>query len=208
MKRWSFLKKVKLKRIKLSQKRFFGALAGMGIAVLLLFFGVLPLVEEAGKMEDEIVMKRKTILKYDEFLRNRKTVEDDLQRAQKLYDEIQKRLLPGETSQLGAAALQEIVKKAGDRNGIVIRSFRIVEPKETVPYRRVSIQIDFNPVNNMLSLGQFIHDLENHEKKLMITEMDLLVFNIRMPNAIQGSLVVTGLMKGTKVPEKRKEGKA
>ena len=208
MKRWSFLKKVKLKKIKLSQKRFFGALVGMGIAVLLLFFGVLPLFEEAGKMEDEIVMKRKTILKYDEFLRNRKTVEDDLQRAQKLYDEIQKRLLPGETSQLGAAALQEIVKKAGDRNGIVIRSFRIVEPKETVPYRRVSIQIDFNPVNNMLSLGQFIHDLENHEKKLMITEMDLLVFNIRMPNTIQGSLVVTGLMKGTKVPEKGKEGKA
>ena len=203
MKRWSFLKKAKF-----SQKRLFWLIAGVGIAVLLVFFGVLPLIEEAGKMQDEIVMKRKTILKYDEFLRNRKTVEDDLQRAQKQYDEIQKRLLPGETPQIGAAALQEIVKKVGDRNGIVIRSFRIVEPKETVPYRKVSIQIEFNPVNNILSLGQFVYDLENHEKKLMITEMDLLVFNIRAPNNIQGSLVVTGLMKGTKVPEKGKEGKA
>ncbi len=208
MKKWSFLKKVNLKKVKFSQKRFFWTAAGIAIAILVLVFGAMPLVEEAGKMQEEIVMKQKTIVKYDEFLRNRRTVEDELQRVQKQYEEIQKRLLPGETAQIGAAALQEIVKKAGDKNGIVIRSFRIVEPKETVPYRKVSIQIDFNPVNNMLSLGQFIHDLENHEKKLMITEMDLLVFNIRMPNNIQGSLVVTGLMKGAKVPEKGKEGKA
>ncbi len=203
MKKWPFLKKGKF-----SQKKLFWGGIGAGGIVLLFFFGISPLVEETKKMGDEIAMKRKNVQKYDEFLRNRKTIEDDLQRAQKQYDEIQKRLLPGETSQLGAAALQEIVKKLGDKNGIVIRSFRIVEPKETAPYRKVSIQIEFNPVNNMLSLGQFIHDLENHEKKLMITELDLLVFNIRAPNNIQGSLAVTGLMKGIKALEKGKEGKA
>ncbi len=54
----------------------------------------------------------------------------------------------------------------------------------------------------MLSLGQFIHDIEHHEKELMISEMDLLVLNIRMPNHIQGNLVISGLMKGTKTKEK------
>jgi hypothetical protein len=98
------------------------------------------------------------------------------------------------------------VKKIADKNGIAVRSFRILEPKEASPYRKVSIQIEFNPVNNILSLGQLFHDLEHHEKKLLISEMDLLIFNIRLPNNIQGNLVITGLMKGTKAKEKGKEG--
>jgi len=39
----------------------------------------------------------------------------------------------------------------------------------------------------------------------MISDMDLLVLNIRMPNQVQGSMVISGLMKGTKPKEKGKE---
>ena len=119
---------------------------------------------------------------------------------------IQQRLLPGDTPQLGAASLQEIVKRLSEKNGIGIRSFRILEPKEIDSFRKVSLQIDFNPTNSMLSLGQFMHDIEHHEKELMISEMDLLVLNIRMPNNIQGSMVISGLMKGTKTQREREEG--
>jgi hypothetical protein len=57
----------------------------------------------------------------------------------------------------------------------------------------------------MLGLGQFIYDLENQEKKLMISEMDLLVFNPRMPNTVQGNMVVSGLMKESKFKEPRRK---
>jgi hypothetical protein len=36
--------------------------------------------------------------------------------------------------------------------------------------------------------------------------MDLLVFNIRMPNNVQGSMVISGLMKATKSKEKGRQG--
>ena len=193
-----------LKMPKLSQKRLLWGLIGLASAILLLFFGILPLVDAGRKMGDEIFMKRKVIQRYDEFLQNRKAIEEDLQRSQKQYEEIQQRLLPGETPQIGAATLQEIVKKLADKNGIGIRSFKIVEPKETIPYRKVSIQIEINPVNNLLSLGQFFYDIEHHEKKLFISEMEVLVFNVRAPNSIQGNLVITGLMKGTQAKEKEK----
>jgi len=156
-------------------------------------------------VEDEIVLKKRALLRYEEFLGNRKTFEDELDRTLRQYEGIQKRLLPGETPQLGAASLQEIVKRLSEKNGVSIRSFRILEPKEIDSYRKVSVQIDFNPTNSMLSLGQFIYDIENQEKELMISEMDLLILNIRMPNQIQGSLVISGLMKGTKMKEKGKE---
>jgi hypothetical protein len=205
LKKIAFLKNLRLP--KFSQRRLLWGLVAMGTILLLFFFGVLPLVDAAKKMEDEIAMKRKVIQKYDEFLQNRKAIEEDLQRTQKQYEEIQQKLLPGETPQLGAATLQEIVKKSVDKNGIAIRSFKILEPKETPPFRKVSIQIEFNPVNNILSLGQFFHDIEHYEKKLFISEMDLLVFNVRAPNNIQGNLVITGLMKASKSKEKGKEGR-
>ena len=197
MKKWSFLTSSKL-----PQKKIFWGMIGLVMLILIYAFGVLPLVEAKKKAEEEIVLKKKVLLKYEEYLSNRKAVEEELDRTLKQHEEAQKRLLSGETPQLGAANLQEIVKRLAEKNGIAIRSFRILEPKEINSFRKISIQIDFNPTNSMLSLGQFIHDIEQHEKELMISEMDLLVLNVRMPNQIQGNLVISGLMKGMKTQEK------
>jgi len=192
--------------VKFSQKKTLWGFIVIAASVLIYALGVQPLFDAAKKAQEEILLKKNVILKYESFLQNRKIVEEGLDRTTKQYEEIQQRLLPGETPQLGAANLQEVVKRLSEKNGIGIRSFRILEPKEINSYRKVSVQIEFNPTNSMLSLGQFIHDIENHGKELMISEMDLLVMNIRAPNNIQGSLVVSGMMKGTKTKEKGKKG--
>jgi len=187
---------------KFSQKKIFWGVIGVTMFILIYALGILPLVEAKKKVEEEIALKKRVLLKYEEYLSNRKTVEEELDRTLKQHEGTQTRLLSGETPQLGAVNLQEIVKRLSEKNGIAIRSFRILEPKEINSYRKVSIQIEFNPTNSMLSLGQLIYDIETHEKELMISEMDLLILNIRMPNQIQGSLVISGLMKGIKTKEK------
>lgn len=201
MKEWLFSRKLRY-----SQRKVLWGLIGITICILIYIFGILPIVEAARKAEEEILLKKRVLLKYEEYLQNRKMVEEELARTMKQYEEIQQRLLSGETPQLVAANLQEIVKRLSEKNGIGIRSFRILEPKEINSYRKVSLQIDFNPTNSMLNLGQFVHDIEHHEKELMISEMDLLVPNIRMPNHISGSLVISGLMKGTKTKAKGRAG--
>ena len=218
MKEWPFLKKLSslknwpvlkkwplLERWRFSQKRVLWGLIGIVVLILLYTFGILPLVEARKKAEEEILLKRRALLRYEEYLGNRRIFEEELDRTLKQYEMIQGRLLAGETPQLGAASLQEIVRRLSEKDGVGIRSFRMLEPKEFDSYRRISIQIDFNPNNSMLNLGQFIYDIETHEKELMISEMDLLVLNIRMPNQVQGSMVISGLMKGTKAKEKGKE---
>jgi hypothetical protein len=200
LKKWPLLE-----RWRFSQKRVLWGLIGIVLLILLYTFGILPLVEARKKAEEEILLKRRALLRYEEYLGNRKIFEEELDRTLKQYEMIQGRLLAGETPQLGSASLQEIVRRVSEKDGVGIRSFRMLEPKETDSYRKVSIQIDFNPNNSMLNLGQFIYDIETHEKELMISEMDLLVLNIRMPNQVQGSMVISGLMKGTKPKEKGKE---
>lgn len=204
MKPLAFLKKWNLPNLP-RKKVLWGGIAA-AVAILIYFLLVVPLIEVKKKAEEEIVLKRRVLLKYEEFLRNRKTNEEELDRTLKVHETVQQRLLPGETPQLGAVNLQDIIKRLSEKNGIGIRSFRILEPKEMNVYRKVSVQIDFNPVNSMLSLGQFLHDVEHHEKELMISEMDLLVMNPRMPTNIQGSLVISGWMKGGKAKDKGREG--
>jgi len=207
MKKWSFPKDLTfLKTVNFSQKRILFVLAGIVMVILVISFGVLPLVEAKKRAQEEIVLKKRALLKYEQFLQNRKAIEEELGRTLKQYVEIQQRLLSGETPQLGAANLQEIVKRLSEKNGIGIRSFRMLEPKEMNFYLKISLHIDFNPINSMLGLGQFIYDIEHHEKELMISEMDFLVFNPRIPNNIQGSLIITGLMKKTKTKEKGRQG--
>jgi len=206
LKKWPVLKKWPLlERWRFSQKRVLWGLIGIVVLVLFYTFGILPLVEARKNAEEEILLKRKALLRYEEYLGNRKIFEEELSRTLKQYEMIQGRLLAGETPQLGAASLQEIVRRLSEKDGVGTRSFRMLEPKEIDSYRKISIQIDFNPNNSMLNLGQFIYDIETHEKELMISEMDLLVLNIRMPNQVQGSMVISGLMKGTKTKEKGKE---
>ena len=199
MKLPSFLRKRKVFR-----NRILWIFIGAAIFVLIFTLGILPMVEATRRMKEEIALKRKVLLKYSEFLQKRKTVEEELGRVQKRYEEVQQRFLPGETPQLSAANLQEVLKKLLEKNGMTIRSFRILEPKDISMYRRISIHIDFNPVNNLLSLVQFIHDIEHHDKELMISEMDLLVPNPRMPNSIQGSFVISGLVKMNQIKEKER----
>jgi hypothetical protein len=145
-------------------------------------------------------------LRYEEYLQNRKKIEEGLDQTRKGYASLQQRLLSGETPQRGAAQLQEVVRRLSEKNGIAIRSFRMLEPKEAYGFTKISLHIEFNPVNNMLSLGQFIHDIEQQEKELMISEANLLVPNLRMPNNIQGSFIIFGLMKTSPVREKGREG--
>ena len=214
LKSWELLKKVQWNHLplrnfripKTSQKKVLLVISGIAICVLVYVFVIIPVFEMAKKTEEEIVLKKRTIMKYKEYLQSRKAVEEELDRTLKQYEEARERLLPGETPQIGAASLQDIVKGLSEKNSIAIRSFRMMEPKEIDSYRKISIQVDFNPINSMLSLGQFIYDIEHHQKELMISEMDLLVFNIRMPNNVQGSMVITGLMKGAKSKEKGKQG--
>ncbi len=168
------------------------------------FWGIVPLLESKRKIEEEIKIKSRLITKYQEYIQGRKALEEDLGKIKLKLENIKKRLIEGETPQLASANLQEMVKKMAASKDIQIRSFRILEPKDLIYYRKISIQIDFNPTPSLLNLIQFLNEIETHEKMMVVSEMDLLVFNIRMPNNIQGNLTISGWMEKERLKEKVK----
>ena len=201
----SFLSKLPFSKANLSQKKFLWVLLAGAAALVFYSFVIVPLVEAKKKADQEIALNQRLLQKYSEVLQNRKSVEEGLERTAKQGEEVQKRLIPGETPQLGAANLQDSVKRVAEKNNLAIRSFRNLDPKEVGAFRRISVQIEFNPMSSMQSLTQFLYELEHQEKQVTISEIDLLVFNPRMPNTIQGSMIISGYMKGSKGKDKEKE---
>jgi Tfp pilus assembly protein PilO len=178
----------------------------VGLLLLISKFAFLPLLESQRKVQEELVLKKKALSRYQDYIKSGKEIEDELNQVTQQAETIQSKLLPGETPQIIAANLQEILKKLSEKNGIQIRSFRIGEPKETPFYLKIPVTIEINPTRATASLTYFLYDIENYEKFLLISDLDVTAPNLRNPTEVQGSLTVTGFTKNTHPKGKGKEG--
>jgi len=176
------------------------------LVVVIYEFGVVALVESERKVRDELALKGKMLGRYDEFVKMEKDIEQELGQVEGQVEAIQAKLLPGETPQIMAASLQEMLKKTSEKNGIQIRSFRIGEPKELNFFLRVPVIIEINPTKSMSSLTYFLYDIENGEKLLVISDLNLTAPNMRNPTEVQGNLTVTGFARNNQPKGKAKEG--
>jgi Tfp pilus assembly protein PilO len=178
-----------------------------GVLVVVIYeFGVVALLESQRRMRDELGLKTKMLGRYDEFVKTEKDIEEELGQVEKQVEAIQAKLLPGETPQIMAASLQEMLKTLSEKNGIQIRSFRIGEPKELNYFMRVPVIIEINPTKSMSSLTYFLYDIENAERLLVISDLNLTAPNMRNPTEVQGNLTVTGFARNNQPKGKAKEG--
>jgi len=188
------------------KKNFFLLLLAGALVVVIYEFGVVALLESQRRVRDELGLKSKMLGRYDEFVKTEKDIEEELGQVEKQVEAIQAKLLPGETPQIMAASLQEMLRKLSEKNGIQIRSFRIGEPKELNFFLRVPVIIEINPTKSMSSLTYFLYDIENTEKFLVISDLNLTAPNMRNPTEVQGNLTVTGFARNNQPKGKAKEG--
>lgn len=193
-------------KLKGRRKNLFLLLLAVVLVVVIYEFGIVALLESQKRVKDELALKSKMLGRYDEYVKTEKDIAEELGQVEKQVEAIQAKLLPGETPQIMAASLQETLKKLSEKNGIQIRSFRIGEPKELNFFLRVPVIIEINPTKSMSSLTYFLYDIENSEKLLVISDMNLTAPNMRNPTEIQGNLTVTGFARNNQPKGKAKEG--
>ena len=193
-------------KLKGRKKNLLLLLVAVVLVVVIYEFGVVALLESQRKVRDELGLKTKMLGRYDEFVRTGKEIEVELGQVESQVEALQAKLLPGDTPQIMAANLQEMLKKLSEKNGIQIRSFRIGEPKELNFFLRVPVIIEINPTKSMSSLTYFLYDIENADKFLVISDLNLTAPNMRNPTEVQGNLTVTGFARNAQPKGKVKEG--
>jgi Tfp pilus assembly protein PilO len=200
------LKKVPWKKMR-RERRTVLVLLVLAVALILAYqLALVPLVESQKNVRQELALKKKLLTRYEDYIKSGKDMDEELSQKTQQVETIQRRLLPGETPQINAANLQEILRNLSEKNGIQIRSFRIAEPKEMNFYLRIPVIIEMMPTKSMAALSYFLYDIENDEKLLFISDLDLTAPNMRNPTEVQGSVTVVGFTKNTHPKGKAKEG--
>jgi Tfp pilus assembly protein PilO len=200
------LKKVPWKKMR-RERRTVLVLLVLAVALILAYqLALAPLVESQKNVRQELALKKKLLTRYEDYIKSGKDMDEELSQKTQQVETIQRRLLPGETPQINAANLQEILRNLSEKNGIQIRSFRIGEPKEMNFYLRIPVIIEMMPTKSMAALSYFLYDIENDGKLLVISDLDLTAPNMRNPTEVQGSVTVVGFTKNTHPKGKAKEG--
>ena len=205
------MKSIKLKKVpwkKMRRERRTVLVLFVLVVVLILAYQLVlvPLVESQRNVQQELALKKKLLARYEDYIKSGKDMDEELNQRVQQVEAIQGKLLPGETPQINAANLQEILRKLSEKNGIQIRSFRIGEPKEMNFYLRIPVTIEVTPTKSMAALSYFLYDIENDEKLLVISDLDVTAPNMRNPTEVQGSVTVVGFTKNTHPKGKGKEG--
>ena len=200
------LKKVSWKKMR-RERRTVLVLFVLAVVLILAYqLALVPLVESQRNVRQELALKKKLLNRYEDYIKSGRDMDEELNQRVQQVEAIQAKLLPGETPQINAANLQEILRKLSEKNGIQIRSFRIGEPKEMNFYLRIPVTIEVMPTKSMAALSYFLYDIESDEKLLVISDLDVTAPNMRNPTEVQGSVTVVGFTKNTHPKGKGKEG--
>jgi Tfp pilus assembly protein PilO len=198
--------KVSWKKMRRERRTVLALLILVVVLILAYEFALVPLVESQKNVRQELALKKKLLARYEEYIKSGKDMDEELNQKVQQVEAIEGKLLPGETPQINAANLQEILRKLSERNGVQIRSFRIGEPKEMNFYLKIPVTIEVTPTKSVAALAYFLYDIENYEKLLVISDLDLTAPNMRNPTEVQGSVTVVGFTKNTHPKGKAKEG--
>ena len=200
------LKKVSWKKMRRERRTVLVLLVLAVVLILAYQLALVPLVESQRNVRQDLALKKKLLDRYEDYIKSGKDMDEELNQRVQQVEAIQAKLLPGETPQINAANLQEILRKLSEKNGIQIRSFRIGEPKEMNFYLRIPVTIEVMPTKSMAALSYFLYDIESDEKLLVISDLDVTAPNMRNPTEVQGSVTVVGFTKNTHPKGKGKEG--
>jgi hypothetical protein len=161
------------------------------VAAVLIFFGITLLLPNSENLSQQVVLKKRMLLKQRETLSREAMYKTRLEKFSGNLATSGTRLLPGYNPNVAAAGLQKILKDFADQSGVEITMKNILpEKKIQDSLTKISVKIDTNC--NLEQLVQFIAIIENYEKFLRIDDCTISGFRVQRRFEIRPSLTIAG----------------
>lgn len=180
-------------RISEREKRYL--LVTVILALLILFYKLIfvPFVTSEREISEELIAKEKLLDKYRGFLKEKGQVEERLKVLRGTLKSLEPRLFPGKTTSLAAAELQNLLKILSTNNKIDIKSTKVLNTEKVERYEKIPVQIIAE--SYVAHLVDFLYAAENHDKILVIPELNIDITNYRYPDKVRATLVVAGFRR-------------
>jgi hypothetical protein len=193
LKKYSFIKKLKFKS---KRERY---VVSVVLSCVVIFLAVMlvikPFLDSQRNIREEIPVKINQLEKYRQVIAGRSQTEKTLKQFQEVSKRNYQKLLSGDTPPLGAANLQDILNTLSAKSLISINSEKVLDAKVLDFFTQIPVQIEF--ITTMTNLTNFLYDIENYEKALVITNLNIRAASYRDPKDVRVAIVVAGLMRGT-----------
>ena len=119
-----------------------------------------------------------------------------------LKRELERRFLKPSKPALAAAGLQEILERGIQKNSVNIVKFRTEKTRFTEGLLTVPVEVTVR--STMRNLAQFIQEIENHSKFLVIEELQVRRINKNDPELLESRLLVSGFLQQLLIPPSKK----
>jgi len=170
-----------------------GAVLGV---YLLTVFALQPIFAAQQRIDRQIQSKIEFITKYYEILNQRSYYEAKNNTNQQNRAALGRKFLNETKPGLAAASLQKILEGFAQRSGVTVEQVRVEKSKilEETP----AVPIEMSIRSNLRSLTQFISQLENFEKFLLVEEIVIRRINKSDPEELQTRILINGFIQETK----------
>lgn len=177
-------------------KKFLVA-GGTVIGIYLLTVWVIqPIHAKQEQVDQQIQNKIQFIQKYYEILNQKSYYQSKDQDNKRNRIILTKKFLSETQPGLAAATLQKMINEFASQSGVIIEQVRVEKPKviEHMP----AIPIGMTLRSNLKNLSQFIFQLENAEKFLVVEEIVSRRINQSDPEELQTQILVNGFIQELK----------
>jgi len=176
-------------------------LAGVAVAVVLslLYVGVAePIVHYRKSVADEITEGHEQLERAARFVAagdGLRAERDDLKQR---LDEARKRLLPGGSATLGAAALQERANSIAGEKGITVQSTQVLKEEVADPFHKVSIRLTLS--GELKPFVELLSGLEYGPQQLTVPFLEITrrgaVAGQKGPRTLAATIELSGYLLG------------
>ena len=170
------MKKIEFKmptRAELKKQRPVLVAAG-GLMAVTLFFHLLwltPLLLQKEGLETLVRQQKSTVDKYQEKLKQAKSIQENLTKQEQELKEMQKQLFRGNDPYQLAAALGELISPKDGPKMLDIKTYQVLASKEYGLYQEVHLR--FNFMTNIAGLDYFLNRIKESPTAVLVQEINV-----------------------------------
>lgn len=165
-------------RLEPRERRVVAGGAAISVAALLTVLVVLPFARRWSERADAIAAKREQLTRLRALVEGEASARATVEAGQRAQQARATRLLAGETPDVAASALQELVQGYATEADVALSSFNADRVTSDSTLQMIPIRLAGE--SDVAGLTRLLYDLQHGEKLLLIDEMRI---NARTPDA-------------------------
>lgn len=191
----------------MTKERKYILIGGAVLLILASIYRFSPQIDGFLETADDIAFKMEQMEKYRKRALKRQAYQTRLLDLNRKLQQLESRLLTGESSSLAAVDIQNILNDIVRRNRLEIDQIQVLRPRKNEDAKMEGYQYEAVPVrisieSTIRQLQNILYGIESHPKILIIKDLQSRVLQSGEKEAIQTTLTVEGYMKVNSKSEK------